>query len=66
MRSASEVILSSCLDKKSFSKKEADGVIDYYAKRKKIMFYYKCDFCNRFHISKQHDTVKKLLIIGGK
>lgn len=66
MKTPTEIILRSCLEKKSMSKFEADKVIDYYAARNRIMFYYKCDFCNRYHISKNSETTKSLQIIGGK
>ena len=66
MKTPTEIILRSCTDKRSLSKAEADNTIDYYAKKQMIMYYYKCDFCNRFHVSKYSESNKTLQILGGK
>lgn len=66
MKTAREIIFRSCIDKSSLSKADAENAIDHYAKQNKVMYYYRCDFCNRFHISKQSETAKTLQIIGGK
>jgi hypothetical protein len=59
-------IARTCTDKKSYSLKQADEIIDKYAKRKQLLFYYKCYFCCRYHLSRQIGTVRTMEIIGGK
>lgn len=45
-------ILKACIYKKSMTKKQADSCIDYFAEKGKLMFYYKCSFCNSYHATK--------------
>lgn len=40
-----------CLSKKSFSKKDADTSIEYFATQGKLIFYYKCTLCSRYHLT---------------
>lgn len=65
MLSIAEVINKTCIDKKSLSKKEADETIERYAKQGRLFYYYKCNFCNRYHISKNYNTVDRVKIFKG-
>lgn len=51
----------SCLNKKSFSREAADAVVDRFAEKGELIFYYKCQFCNSFHMTRRSDEVKKRL-----
>ena len=66
MLSTKEIIEKTCTSKVSMSRKEADETIDRYAKQGRLFYYYKCSFCNRYHISKNYYTVEKVKIIWGK
>jgi len=65
MKTITEIIERSCTNKKSLSKEEADDIIDRKARRGQVMYYYKCEFCSRFHLTKLDHTVKSITIIGG-
>lgn len=49
----------SCLRKKSFSRNAADAVVDRFAEKGELIFYYKCQFCNSYHMTKRSDEVKR-------
>lgn len=59
------VILRTCINKKSYSKQTADDYITEKLKEGKILYYYKCQFCGRYHLSKSDHTVNSIKIIGG-
>ena len=63
MLSIKEIIERTCINKAGMTRKEADETIDRYAKQGRIFYYYKCKFCNRYHISKNYYTVEKVKII---
>jgi len=58
------LIYRSCVDKKSFSKEEADTLVDDFARNGKVIYWYKCELCMRYHITRkdQNEIVKKLEI----
>lgn len=51
----------SCLNKKSFSREAADSVVDRFAQRGELIFYYKCQFCNSYHLTSKSGKVEKRL-----
>lgn len=55
-----EIINRSCIDKQSLTKEEADKYIDRKARKGIVLYYYKCSFCNRYHISKMDHTINIL------
>lgn len=59
------VIVRTCVAKKSYSKQAADDYITEAAKQGKVLYYYKCQFCSRYHLSKHDHTVNSVDIIGG-
>ena len=63
--SASYIIRRTCTTKKSYSLKDADDFITEKLEEGKVLYYYRCIFCNRYHMSKQDHTVNVLDIIGG-
>lgn len=65
MKTPKEIIEQTCTDKVSLSKEEADHIIDRKARAGKVFYYYKCEFCMRYHLSKHDYTVKRVEIIGG-
>lgn len=58
------IIERSCLNKKSFNQKQADNAIEAALARGKLFYYYKCQFCNSFHLtSKEPLTYKQLEVV---
>lgn len=53
------LIERSCLDKKNLSKQEADRVVDWNSSRGKLLYYYKCDFCQSYHMTRQEPNNKQ-------
>lgn len=51
------VIQRSCLRKKGYSLKQADDFITKSAKEGKCLLYYKCAFCNQYHLTKAKTLV---------
>lgn len=45
-------IWKSCLSKKSYKKKNVDDVVDRFLSHGEMRYYYKCNFCNGYHITK--------------
>lgn len=64
-KSASFIIRRTCTTKKSYTFKDADDFITEKMEQGIVLYYYKCIFCGRYHISKQDHTVNVLEIIGG-
>lgn len=46
-----------CLEKQSYNLSDADSLVDMFASRGKIMFYYKCNLCARYHLTSKEPTV---------
>ena len=44
-----------CLSKKSYTKEGADKFIDLKASQGVVLLYYKCDFCNSYHLTKNKE-----------
>lgn len=63
---SAQVILRACVDKRSYSLKQADDFITEKMNEGIILYYYKCIFCGRYHLSKLDHTVYTIEIIGGK
>jgi hypothetical protein len=60
-----EIILRTCIEKVSLSKEQADNYIDQKLEQGILLYYYKCQFCSRYHVSKQDESFKYLEVIGG-
>jgi hypothetical protein len=43
----------SCLSKSNLSLERANQLVDYHAKNNNVIYYYKCGFCNSYHLSKK-------------
>lgn len=65
-RGGAYTVWRTCTSKKSYSLKQADDFITDKMKEGLILYYYKCVFCNRYHLSKQDHTEYTTEIIGGK
>ena len=61
----SYIIKRTCLDKRQLSKLNADIAIESYAKKKIVMYYYKCPFCSSYHLTKKERVDEWLTVIGG-
>ena len=56
------IIERSCLNKRSYTRKSADDVVDQALKEhNKLFYYYKCQFCNSFHLTSKEPVVVKHL-----
>jgi len=66
MQSTEWIIRRTCTDKKSYSREEADEIIDKRATRGECIYWYKCQFCMRFHLSRQATAYHRLDIVGGQ
>jgi hypothetical protein len=54
----------SCLNKKSYTLKQADRAIEYAYTQNRMFYYYKCQFCQSFHLtSKEPITVRQLEVV---
>ncbi len=55
----------SCINKRSYSQKAADDIIDSaLLYQNKMFYYYKCQFCSSFHLtSKEPVTIKHLEVV---
>lgn len=62
---AGEVINRTCIEKINLTKEEADLFIERMALQDRVMYYYKCPFCNSYHASKSAHSIKTITIIGG-
>lgn len=63
MRSTEWIIKRTCIDKKSFSKEEADDIVDKKAEQGLVFYWYKCQFCQRYHLSRQSEAENKIKIV---
>ena len=50
-----------CLRKKNLNKEKANRVIHIFARQGELVYYYKCHFCNSFHVTssppdKEHEN----------
>lgn len=59
------IIRRMCIEKESLSREEADSVVDKFAKRGIVLYWYRCPFCMRYHMSRQESSIVKMDIIGG-
>ncbi len=66
MRSIEWIIKRTCIDKKSFSREEADDIVDRKAELNQVYYWYKCQFCQRYHLSRQAESENRIEIVGGK
>jgi hypothetical protein len=54
----------SCLNKRSYTQKQADSAIEFAAIQNRLFYYYKCQFCSSFHLtSKEPITFKHLEVV---
>jgi hypothetical protein len=54
----------SCLSKRSYNQYSADRAIETAATQGRLFYYYKCQFCNSFHLtSKEPVTIKHLEVV---
>lgn len=63
VRYPKHIIEDGCIRKEGHTEEIASKIIDKAAKRKKLLFYYKCDFCRSFHITKKLNGGKLLKVI---
>lgn len=42
-----------CLQKSNLTEERANSIIDHHLKNGKLLYYYKCPFCNSFHLTKK-------------
>jgi len=63
MNSKAWIIWRTCISKASMSKEEADTYVDRMASKGVVLYWYKCQFCQRYHMSKQESTELKLEVI---
>ena len=59
------IIKKMCIDKRSYALEGANTVVDRFAKEGTVVYYYKCPFCQRYHISQHERSRYYLKIIGG-
>lgn len=52
-----------CIDKKSHTLEEANDVIDFFAGKGIVRYWYKCPFCNAYHTSKKESAVRLVDIV---
>lgn len=60
-RLVKRIMNRSCVNKKSFSEEAANGVVDRLAERGELIFFYKCEFCNAFHLTRRSGDVKRTI-----
>ena len=65
MKSIEWIIKRTCIDKKSFSREEADDIVDRKAELNQVYYWYKCQFCQRYHLSRQAESENRIEIVGG-
>lgn len=46
-----------CLDKQSYSLKEADNLVTILLNDSKLAYYYRCNLCSRYHLTSKEPTV---------
>jgi hypothetical protein len=61
-----KVIDRTCTNKREYSKEGANVVVDNFASKGIVVYYYQCPFCSRYHISRQWSTHFNVTVIGGK
>lgn len=61
--SKSWIIWRTCISKRSLSFKEADDYITKKMNEGVTLYWYKCQFCSRYHISRQADSEHKLEVL---
>ncbi len=66
MKNTEWIIRRTCIDKQSFSLVEAEDIVDRKARLGKLFYWYKCQFCQRYHMSRQDSSEDKIEVIGGK
>ena len=64
-KSTADIIKRTCIDKVSLSKEQADSLIDKKLEQGILLYYYKCQFCSRYHVSKKDSTINIVQVIGG-
>lgn len=65
MYSAEWIVKRSCTNKKSYSKEEAEIIVDMKALKGDCIFWYHCPFCMRYHLSRSPTPTFKLEVLGG-
>lgn len=45
------LLFNSCKRKRKLSEKEANDAVDYYIEQNEMMYFYKCLFCNKYHLT---------------
>ena len=59
------IIERTCTNKVEMSEEEANQTIERFAQKGRIMYFYRCPFCSRFHVTRQTGTVQHIEVIGG-
>lgn len=65
MKTTEWIIKRMCIDKESLSREEADYIVDKKVRVGIVLYWYRCPFCMRYHMSSQDSAEKKLEVIGG-
>lgn len=47
------LIVRSCLYKRNLSLDKANNIVDAFAKQNMILYYYKCQLCSSYHLTKR-------------
>ena len=57
------IIERSCLQKKNLTKEEADVIVDIHAFDKRMIYYYKCQFCGSYHMTSKPERPEHHLVL---
>lgn len=57
------VIDRACLRKVNLTEEQANRVVDIEASQGRLLYFYKCEFCNSFHMTSREGEVEKQLTI---
>lgn len=50
----------SCLKKSNLSLETANNIVDLHAREGRLLYYYKCNFCSSYHLSKKSPSEVQL------
>lgn len=53
-----------CLNKKNLSEDEANRIVDFHAREKRLMYYYKCPLCGSHHLTSKEPNEKQRLVFA--
>jgi len=63
MKQLENKLIYSCIRKKSFSLKAAETVITKLMQDKRLMYYYRCELCNAYHLTSKEPKGKLYNVI---